>query len=229
VKRKVRRQHSSEVTFGGSPSSEHPYFSVEFRQKLHLLGYQKLINADRVQRTDGGRFPRDVAETPIFQAISSLREYRLHFKNIDDFAIKLAPIDQKAAKILARYVIDAVRSDDPVSALEDLIALIRMESKSSSDKRVWENQKFIPWPYYAANSALYYLDKGVLPTRAQVQEGAIRHRVFDELFTSKVTVRGGSAFGDRRLVNAKFEDVTGYKQPKNWRRIFRELGLTELL
>jgi hypothetical protein len=229
VKRKVRKHHSSKVTFGGSPSPEHPYFSVEFRQKLHVLGRQKLINADRVQRADGGRFSRGETETPLFRAIDSLRSLTVQFRNADDFAIKFAPIDQKAARILARYVIDAVRSDDPLSALEDLIAMVRMESRSSFGKRAWANQKFIPWAFYAADNAVYYLDKGVLPTRAQVQEGAIRRRVVDELLASKVAVNAGPAIANRSLLNAKFADVIGHKQPKNWRRIFRELGLTELV
>ena len=129
---------------------------------------------------------------------------------------------------LACHVVQAV-SLGQVSALENLIALVRLQSKSSVEKRVWESQKFIPWAFYAADSALYYLDQGVLPTRAQVWDGAIRRRVVDELLTSKVAVRAGSALGNRGVVKAKFDDVIGHKQPKNWRRIFRELGLAELL
>jgi hypothetical protein len=231
------------VRFGGA-AAEHPYFSLEFREKLRALAYQKLINADFVHSATGGRFPKDVTETPIFQAIRYLRGQTQLLENLSSETIRylrrhslqfgnskgianLPPIDGVHAQTLARYVLQAVCSGR-VSALEDLIALVRLQSKSNFEGRVSESQKFIPWSFYAADSALYYLNQGVLPTRAQVKDGAIRRRVVDELLTSKVVVRAGSAIGNRALVNAKFADVTGHNQPKNWPRIFRELGLAEL-
>jgi hypothetical protein len=227
------------VDFGGA-IVKHPYFSVEFRNKLKARAYQELINADFIHSASGGRFSKDVTETPIFQAIRYLRRpawieslssdaIRYLRKHTDlQFDEDLPPIDCAHAQILTRYVVEAVYFGR-VSALEDLAALVRLQSKSILYKRVSESQEFIPWAFYTALSALHYLNQGVLPTRAQVQEEAIRRRVVEELVSSKVDVRADSVLYNRELVNAKFADVTRYKQPKNWRRIFRELGLTELL
>ena len=207
-----------------SPAAEHPYLQIAFREKLRALAYQRLVNADFRERVDGGRFPKGVTETPIFQAIRYLRRRAHQLGNSNDVA-KLPPYDPTHAQTLGRYVLEAVSLDD-VPALENLTRLVRLQS--SVGERVCESQKFIPWSYYAAHGALHYLDQGVLPTRVQVQNEAIRQRVLEELLMSKVAVRAGSRLANRGLVNAKFDDVLSFKQPGNWRRIFRELGLAEL-
>jgi hypothetical protein len=225
ARRKVRRQRSPRVAFSGGPPPEHPYLSVEFREKLRAQAYQLLVNADFARSADGTRFDKGVTETPLFQAIRYLRT-RPHQLGHTAEVASLPPYDPRHARTLSRYVLEAVSLDD-LAALANLTMLVRLQS--SVGKRVCESEKFIPWGYYAAHGALYYLDQGVLPTRVQVQNEAIRKRVLEELLTSKVAVRAGSLLANRGLVNAKFDDVIGHKQPKNWRRIFRELGLAELL
>ena len=212
------------MDFSGGPPPEHPYLCVEFREKLRARAYQKLVNAGFVRSADGGRFPKGVTETPIFQAIRYLRGRAHQLGNSKDIA-ELPPYDPSHAQTLGRYVLEAVSFDD-VPALKNLTMLVRLQS--SVGERVCESQKFISWAYYAAHGALHYLDQGVLPTRVQVQREAIRGRVLEELLMSGVAVRAGLLLDNRGLINAKFDDVSSHKQPKNWRRIFRELGLTEL-
>lgn len=210
--RKVSRKHFAIIP---PPPLAHRYLSDEFRERLRRKAYQHLVNADFRHTSDGARFPKDLIETPLFLAVQYLRA-RAH----QIFRGRPVPAyDPQAAGTIGRYVLTAISADQP-GRLRDLATILELCGAPRSS-----GSKHIPWIYYAAQAALRYLDDGVLPTKYQVLEEAIRQRALEELLLAGPP---GEALTNRGRVAVKIEDLTKYRSPRNWPHIFRVLDLKEL-
>jgi hypothetical protein len=193
----------------------HRYLSVEFREGLRRKAYRHLINADFHRSSDGARFPKDLPETALFEAIRYLR-------NRAQAIWRNQPVgeyDPQAVGTIGHYVLEAVSTDQP-GKLRDLATVLEL---CGAERQL--GAKHLPWLYYAATCALRYLDEGKLPTKHQVLEGAIRQRAHEELLLASPL---GEALTNRGRVNAKIEDLTKYRSPRAWAHIFRVLDLREL-
>lgn len=136
-----------------------------------------------------------------------------------------SPADTRRTLLLMRQDLFAVfdRHGDfqPISAdqpgkLRDLATVLEL---CGAPRQL--DAKHIPWIYYVTAVALRYLDEGLLPTKRQVKQEAIRQRVLEELLLSRPP---GEALAHRGVVVAKYEDTTRHKMPGNWRRIFSCAG-----
>jgi hypothetical protein len=173
-----------------------------------------------VRRTDGTRFPKDIGHSPLYVAIDYLRR-RVHAHGRGQ--ADLPPYDPAHADVIWHHILKAVSLDD-FAAIGDLAKLVEIQARGGARSK----PKYIVWHYYAGTAALSYLDQGHLPSKQQVRNEAIRQRVLEELLGSPARPVQGSLVSQTGLVRAKFEDVETFKQPRNWRRIFRELDLQEL-
>ena len=202
------------------PQAVHRYLTLEFREELRRKAREYLIGADMVRRTDGTRFPKEITQDPLYVAIGYLRRrVYAHAQRQAD----LPPYDPAHAGVICRYILEAVSLDD-FAAISDLAKLLEIQARGGARSK----PKYIPWLYYAGTAALSYLDQGQLPSKQQVRNEAIRQRVLEELLLSPVRPVKGPLVSQPGLLRMKFEDVETSKQPRNWRRIFRELGLQEL-
>jgi len=206
------------------PKTAYRYLSVEFRDQLRRKAHEYLFAADRVRRTGGQRFAKDIVGEPLFVAVAYLRRRAWLKSRVQPADGELLPYDPVHASGVCRYVLEAISRDDP-EAIDDLAKLMKLQVHGGA--RVLPT--YIPWLYYTSVSALDFLDRGQLPTRQEVRNGAIRQRVAEELLMAPARPAKGSVLSQSGLVSAKFEDVKSHKQPRNWRRIFRVLDLQELI
>jgi hypothetical protein len=197
------------------PPIAHRYLSVEFREALRRQAYRHLVNADFQHSSDGTRFPKELPETPLFEAVQYLRKRAQAIARHQP----VPEYDPQSAGLIARYVLEAISADQP-GKLRDLATVLEL---CGAERQL--EAKHIPWLYYAATCALRYLDEGKLPTKHEVLEGAIRQRALEELLLASPL---GEALTNRGRVNAKLEDLTKFRSPRNWAHVFRVLGLSEL-
>jgi hypothetical protein len=206
---KIRRQ------VGRQRKSVHRYLQPEFRDQLRRQAYRHLVNADFQHSSDGTRFPKELPETPLFEAVQYLRKRAQRIRRND----AVPEYDPRSAGTIGHYVVEAISTDQP-GKLRDLATVLEL---CGAERQL--EAKHIPWVYYAGTCALRYLDESKLPTKREVLEGAIRQRALEELLLASPR---GEALTNRGRVNAKLEDLTKFRSPHNWAHVFRVLGLSEL-
>jgi hypothetical protein len=102
-------------------------------------------------------------------------------------------------------------------ALEKLIATVE-DRFELSDRGQLRKLPSFPWHCWTALAAIQYLRRGIVPTRKQVLEAAFEFRALFELLDDAI---------DPNWFRAKVSELKE-KQPKNWKRVIRELGLVGL-
>jgi hypothetical protein len=102
-------------------------------------------------------------------------------------------------------------------ALEELIATVEDRFELSDRARPRKSTPF-PWHCWTALAAIQYLRCGIVPARKQVLQAAIECRALFELMHDAI---------DPNCLQAKISELEK-QQPKNWKRIIRELGLVGL-
>jgi hypothetical protein len=214
---KRARKHGPSAS---APETAQRYLSDEFRHGLRRKAYRHLVNADFRHTSGGARFPKDLTEMPLFEAIRQVRWYTSKI-----FRDEPPEYDLKPFHIIGRYVFNAIIMDQP-GQLRDLATILEL----CGAPRSLESNKHIPWLYYSASAALRYLDQGEIPEKHQVLIEAIRQRAIDEVMLSNPPSSSpGEALAIRGRIAMQIEDITKYRSPRNWSHIFRVLDLRELL
>jgi hypothetical protein len=207
-KRKVRARFRTSG-IAQATESAHRYLNPSFRERLRRKTNRHLINADFHHTSDGGRFPKSLVESPLYEAIRYVRSrpYKILHDNT------LPEYDPQFADTINQYVLEAILTDQP-GMLRDLAIILELCGAQRA-----LGAKHIPWVYYGASAALRYLDKGELPTKLEVIDGAIRQRALEELLLADLP---------NSALSLKIEDLTKNRSPLHWPHIFRLLDLQEL-
>jgi hypothetical protein len=212
------------------------------------------------------RLPKQITEDPVFKAIRYLRRFHRAEQRAQELPSELlnehreqilGSYDSEPAKMLGETFIDAVRWGD-IARLKEVVELCELlETTIYRQPRERQSDPH-PWHYYTAIVTCQSLKKGVVPTKKQVKEAALRERAIVELPTwdpawdskwsnlqkqrwqskhhavtkrelNALTKRKPSSVKDLRekRIAAKVEQLRPL-QPKNWARIFRDLGLGAL-
>jgi len=131
---------------------------------------------------------------------------REHCEYEDD--VFVGPWNPEPKEFLGRELTDAVMRGDG-SRLRDIAKLLESHEKPRVEK---------PWHYHVGKVASMLLGAGIVPTKKELKEAALLQRVFEECDGGEFT---------RSVFNSRLEDLARWR-PKNWARIFRDLGLSDL-
>jgi hypothetical protein len=196
------------------------YLSGQFCDELRRKADQNRVNAHFRRSSDGKRFPKDLPETDLFQAIKFLKERT--FYKVSRTGRPIFDYDYLAVRVISDYVLSAIYGSQP-DKLRDLATILEL----CGGAPLRPDAKYVPWVYYSAYGALKNLDNGRVPTKRQVIEDAIEQCATHEIFLSPLR-REVFALGNWGPMAAKIEDLTKHRSPRNWAHIFRVLDLREL-
>ena len=204
------RRPSSNLELRHHPAqSVHRYLSPSFREELRRKAYRHLVNADFHWAADGERFPKDLTDSSLYGAVRALRAgtWQLGTAGV------MLESNPQAEAVVTRYILEALVMDQP-GRLRDLATMLELCGPWNRDTPF-----HIPWTYYAASTALSYLDSGRVPTKRQVMVGAIRTRAEEEIVVAEQPTE---------MLGAKIEELTKHRSSRTWAHIFRLLNLQEL-
>lgn len=178
-----------------------------FIQELRKKAVEYFIGADQFKSSAKRRFPKNITEDPLFQAIAYLRnrgraEERLRqdFASAEDqdfqrFSIRKFyaenKLDQKGLLDILDELFGPPEPGHAKLLAVTCIAAVRggrlndiAELCEIFEKRTYRRGRLsreLPWEYYAAVAALGFLNKGTIPLKKEVKEAALRERAIMEL------------------------------------------------
>jgi hypothetical protein len=133
----------------------------------------------------------------------------------------IEPYAPEHEKLLADDFLTAAKQGDV--ALKKLVRLCETHETTTYNRPKERQSDSRRWHYYVASAARRYLEKGVLPDKKAVEDLAYAFRARDELPHLKNPVAQWAA-----KLEQKMKELRDLPKP-NWTRIFRDLGLTDLL
>jgi hypothetical protein len=179
------------------------YLQPEFVQELRKKAIEYFIGADQFKSSANSRFPKNVAQDPLFKAIAYLRmrgwaeqKLKQDFASDEDLDFQrflaanmldpkglvdileklLGARDFSHAKLLADTCL-AVRTGD-IGGLNKIVKFCEIFEKKTYGRG--RRSPKLPWEYYAAVAAFVFLNKGIIPLKKEVKEAALRERAIME-------------------------------------------------
>jgi hypothetical protein len=222
------------------------FTSPAFIERLRAKAHSYYFGADTFNAASDKRFPKEITEDPLFKAIYYLRrrfraEQRTQEAPTEHRDELLGAEDPRAAGLLSESFVEAVRRGD-IGRFTYIVKLCEIiEAKTFQQPKARQSDP-LSWHYYAGIVACGLLGSGTIPTKKQVKEAALKERAivevpkWDPAWNSNWSNRQKklgkpkpASVKDLRAarIAAKIEELRRL-QPKNWPRVFRDLGLGDL-
>jgi hypothetical protein len=206
------------------PSST-KFLAPEFRQALREKCFSYLLATEQAYDATGKRIKtKDLIADPIFRAIHYYRDFYLAQEALHEVRQIVPDLtsrepDPKQTQLLVSELLRAIGIFDQPAVQRVLVLMGLNERCRINDNFLQRTQQLIlPWAYYIGTAAFIYLTDQTVPTKEDVIELALQLRTRDCL----------PARVSRQTLQEKVAEVRK-TIPKQWRRIFREVGLTDLL
>jgi hypothetical protein len=201
------------------------FLSQEFIRALQDKCFSYVLATERLHDTRGKRIdPKELVNDPIFRAIHYYREFwlaQITFQENEGDSPGQQPsieVDPYQTQRLAAQLFQAIGTCDP-SILLRIADLMKLNERvrAKYDFLLCAKDVVLPWHYYAGRAALSFSTDGTVPTKNDVKEWAIKLRA-----RASLPAKAGTK-ALQEIMAAAPKNI-----PKQWRRIFRELGLADL-
>jgi hypothetical protein len=202
------------------------FLSQEFIRTLRDKCFSYVLTTERWHDAEGKRVdPKELVNEPVFRAIHYYRELwlaQIDFQENegDSPGQRLSiEVDPYQTDRLTAQLFQAIGTFDPLM-LQRLIDLMKLNERArvKDDFLLRAKDVVLPWHYYAGRAALSFLAYGTVPTKEDVKELAIKLRA-----RTSLSAKVGTETPKERIVEMRKH------APNQWRRIFRDLDLVDLL
>jgi hypothetical protein len=206
-------------------AQETKFLSQEFIRGLQNKCFSYVLATERWHDAHGKRIdPKELVKDPIFRAIHYYREFwlaQMAFQENEADSPGQRPsieVDLYQIQRLEAQLFQAIGTFDPSILLRiaDLMQL-NERARAKYDFLLRAKDVVLPWNFYAGRAALSFLIDGVVPTKDDVKEWALKLRARDRL----------PAKANKKALQEKIAEMRK-QAPAQWRRIFRDLALTTL-